>query len=49
MTANSAVDNLRPLVPAWPGDRVALLWLRGTYRAYTNYDLAVVGIITKRK
>lgn len=49
MTANSAVDNLRPLVPAWPGDRVALLWLRGTFRAYTNYDLAVVGIITKRK
>jgi hypothetical protein len=49
ITANSSADNLRPIVPIWPGDRVALLWLRGTYRAYTHYDLAVVGIIAKRQ
>ena len=49
MTANSTADNLRPIVPIWPGNRVALLWLRGTYRAYTDYDLAVVGIIAKRQ
>ena len=49
ITANSSVDNLRPIVPSWPGDRMVLLWLRGTYRAYTHYDLAVVGIIAKRQ
>jgi len=48
ITANSSADNLRPLVPIWPGNRVAVLWLRGTYLAYTHYDLAVVGIIAKR-
>ena len=49
ITANSAVDNLRPLVPIWPGNRVVLLWLRGIYRAYTDYDLSVVGVIAKRQ
>ena len=49
ITVNSSADNLRPLVPIWPGNRVAVLWLRGTYRTYTNYDLAVVGIIANRQ
>jgi hypothetical protein len=49
ITINSSADNLRPTVPIWPGDRVALLWLRGTYLTYTHYDLAVVGIIAKRQ
>jgi putative BNR repeat neuraminidase len=49
ITADSSLDNLRPIVPQWSGDRVALLWLRGTYRAYTEYVLAVVGIIAKRR
>jgi hypothetical protein len=49
ITANSSVDNLRPIVPIWAGNRVAVLWLRGTYLAYTRYDLAVVGIIAERQ
>jgi hypothetical protein len=33
VTANSTVDNLRPLVPVWKNERTALVWMRGTYRA----------------
>ena len=33
ITANSTVDNLRPLVPIWKDKRTALVWMRGTYRA----------------
>lgn len=45
VTADSSVDNLRPIVPAWDAQRTALLWLRGGYSAYTDFDLAVVGRI----
>jgi hypothetical protein len=31
LTANSTVDNLRPVVPAWSDPRTALVWMRGTY------------------
>jgi hypothetical protein len=48
ITTDSSVDNLRPIVPEGSGGNAVLLWLRGTYRAYTDYDLAVVGIITPR-
>ncbi|HSB15349.1 MAG TPA: BNR-4 repeat-containing protein [Bryobacteraceae bacterium] len=48
LTRDSAVDNIRPIVPKWPGDGVALLWLRGTYRAYTDYDLEVVTLTLPR-
>jgi len=44
LTADSPVDNLRPIVPVWPGGTV-VLWLRGTLRTYTDYDTAVVGMI----
>ena len=33
ITANSTMDNLRPLVPIWKDKRTALVWMRGTYRA----------------
>jgi hypothetical protein len=46
LTANSAVDNLRPIIPTWDAEHTALLWLRGTYTTYTNYNLDVVGIVT---
>ena len=45
ITEDSTVDNLRPIVPSWDDERTALLWLRGTYTTYVNYDLAVVGIV----
>ena len=48
VTKNSTADNIRPVVPIWKNKRYALLWLRGTYRTYTDYDLAVVGFIAKR-
>lgn len=46
VTADSSVDNLRPIVPQWSAGREALLWLRGTYTTYTDYHLAVVGRIS---
>ena len=48
ITANSTVDNLRPIVPIWNDRDIALLWLRGTYTTYHDYDLDVVGIISDR-
>lgn len=45
ITSNSSVDNIRPIVPDWESEERALLWLRGTYNTYTNYDMAVVGQI----
>src|SRR6185503_8569025 len=48
VTRNSAVHNIRPIVPEWDGNHTALIWLRGRYTAYTNYDLDVVGTITTR-
>ncbi|MFO1077330.1 MAG: BNR-4 repeat-containing protein [Planctomycetota bacterium] len=46
VTADSSVDNLRPIAPAWDGAREALLWLRGSYSTYTDFHLAVVGRVT---
>jgi hypothetical protein len=47
ITTESNVDNIRPIVPKWNSDNTALLWLRGKYYSYTNWDLDVVGIISK--
>lgn len=43
VTANSAADNLRPMIPIAPGRERTLLWLRGQMRTYTNYSFEVVG------
>ncbi len=48
LTQDSAWDNIRPLVPRPEEGYGAVLWLRGTYSAYTNYDLDVVGIVLPR-
>jgi hypothetical protein len=45
LTANSTVDNIRPVVPHWDSPNTVILWLRGTYATYTDYDLDVVGMI----
>ncbi len=47
VTSNSSLDNIRPILPKWDRHNTALLWLRGTYRTYTNYDLDIVGLIKK--
>jgi hypothetical protein len=44
ITFNSTVDNLRPIVPKWDDEHTALLWMRGNYTTYTNYDLDIVGL-----
>ena len=45
ITHDSAFDNIRPILVPANSDRVPLIWLRGTYRTYTDYDLAVVGLL----
>ena len=51
ITANSTVNNLRPLVPKWKDERIALVWMRGP--SYTNnhgnWTTAVVALILPRK
>jgi len=44
ITSNSPVANLRPICLAGEGWRV-LLWLRGRYTTYTDFDQDVVGIV----
>ncbi len=45
VTRDSTADNLRPIVPRTKGRDELLLWLRGRYRSYTDYDLEVVGLL----
>ncbi len=47
ITADSTVDNLRPVHVSGHG-RSALVWLRGTYTTYSDYDLDVVGVADQR-
>jgi putative BNR repeat neuraminidase len=44
VTRDSTADNLRPIVPRSDGRDELVLWLRGRYRSYTDYDLEVVGL-----
>jgi hypothetical protein len=46
ITANSTVDNLRPLVPKWADRRTAIVWMRGTYtHNHGAWTTAVVATI----
>jgi hypothetical protein len=47
VTADSTADNIRPIVPVWDADHTAVLWLRGSYTGYHDYDLDVVGLVTE--
>ena len=47
VTRDSTADNLRPIVPRTERGSELVLWLRGRYRSYTDYDLEVVGLIPK--
>jgi hypothetical protein len=46
VTADSPVDNLRPIVCSWEGSR-AILWFRGSMTRSQHYNSAIVGIIEK--
>ena len=48
ITVDSTMDNLRPIIPISVGDHSALVWLRGSYFTYNDYDLEVVGVIVDR-
>lgn len=45
ITQNSVSDNLRPIVLPWKSNRLLVLWLRGEYRAYTDYAQEAVAMI----
>jgi hypothetical protein len=45
LTTDSSADHLRPVVPRCEEREPILLWLRGTYSSYTDYDLEVVGLL----
>jgi hypothetical protein len=49
VTANSTMDNLRPVVPKWDSSHTALLWLRGTYTSAQSYNFQVVGTIEEHR
>lgn len=44
VTENSEADNIRPIVVS-DGEIEAVLWLKGRYTTYTDYDLDAVGLI----
>jgi len=48
ITADSTVDNLRPMLPIWTRDNTALLWFRGTMSRSQHYDSAIVGTIQRK-
>ncbi|MEG8945934.1 T9SS type A sorting domain-containing protein [Rosettibacter firmus] len=48
ITQNSSRDNIRPIVPAWNNNNLALIWCRGTYTSAQNYDAVIVGIIENK-
>jgi hypothetical protein len=46
LTANSSMDNLRPIVPAGNDPRTVLVWMRGSYRHNRgDWTTAVVAVI----
>jgi hypothetical protein len=51
ITANSTVNNLRPLVPKWKDKRTALVWMRGPSYTHNhgNWTTAVVAVILPPK
>lgn len=45
MTDTPAADNLRPFVPRRAQGPPTVLWMRGEYASYTDYDTNIVGLI----
>lgn len=45
VTSGSTEDNLRPFVPRSTGNTRFVLWLRGQYESYTEYDTDIVGLM----
>ncbi len=47
ITQNSTHDNLRPMVPAWDTNNIALIWFRATYSTAQTIDGAPVGLVER--
>jgi hypothetical protein len=47
ITENSTFENLRPIIPSGDGTSTAVLWLRGSFPHFTDYDQVVVGVIDR--
>ncbi|MBX3434473.1 MAG: BNR-4 repeat-containing protein [Pirellulales bacterium] len=45
ITFNSTVDNVRPHVPKWDENNTALVWMRGKYSTYVNYNTKMVALV----
>lgn len=44
ITFASKMDNVRPLVPKWSDSETALVWMRGDYNNFQNYQTEVVAL-----
>src|SRR5690606_35346505 len=47
VTKNSTENNIRPIVLDYNGDEV-VIWLRGRYTTYRDYDLEVMGLVPRQ-
>ncbi|USN99482.1 MAG: glycoside hydrolase family 88 protein [Phycisphaeraceae bacterium] len=47
ITRDSTVDNIRPVIPS-SKDYRAVLWMRGSYRTYTDFGTDIVGLVDAR-
>ena len=45
VTKDSKFDNIRPIVPISPDSKTVVLWLRGSYTTYCDYNMSIVGIV----
>ncbi len=45
LTENSRSDNIRPMSPIWDSTNTAVLWMRGRYTSYQNYNTQIVGVV----
>jgi hypothetical protein len=48
LTSDSSEDQLRPVIPRWPGGPRAILWTRGTLNSYRDYQLDIVALFQSR-
>lgn len=49
LTQNSPKDNLRPIVPKWKNGKSVVLWMKGNYPKFYEYDTKIVGQIIEHK
>ncbi len=45
LTFDANRDNVRPFVPHGHGQRTCVLWLRGTHRSHSDYQMDIYGIL----